>query len=69
VLVGQPAITVAWIEKQLGVSNTAARRAVEQLATAGVITETTDRRRDRVFVARDIIDILDEFAARAGRRG
>ncbi|MFZ0530769.1 MAG: Fic family protein, partial [Propionicimonas sp.] len=69
VLVGQPAITVAWIEKQLGVSNTAARRAVEQLATAGVITETTDRRRDRIFVARDVIDILDELAARAGRRG
>lgn len=69
VLVGQPAITVAWVEKQLGVSNTAARRAVEQLAAAGVITATTDRRRDRVFIARDVIDILDEFAARAGRRG
>lgn len=68
-LVGQPAITVAWVQEQLGVSNTAARRAVDQLTSAGVITETTDRRRDRVFVARDVIDILDEFAARAGRRG
>lgn len=69
VLVGQPAITVGWVEKHLGVSNTAARRAIEQLTGAGVITETTDRRRDRVFVARDVIEILDEFAARAGRRG
>lgn len=68
-LVGQPAITVAWVQEQLGVSNTAARRAVDQLTAAGVITETTDRRRNRVFVARDVIDILDEFAARAGHRG
>lgn len=69
VLVGQPAVTVVWVEERLGVSNTAARRAVDQLTAAGVIFETTDRRRNRVFVARDVIDILDEFAARTGRRG
>lgn len=69
VLVGQPAVTVAWVQQHLGVSNTAARRAVEQLATAGILAETSDRRRDRVFVARDVVDILDEFAERAGRRG
>lgn len=69
VLVGQPAITVAWVQHHLRVSNTAARRAVDQLATTGILTETSDRRRDRVFVAREVIDILDEFAERAGRRG
>lgn len=68
VLLGQPAITIAWVQEQLGVSNTAARRAVDQLTAAGIITETTDRRRDRVFIARDVIDILEEFAVRAGRR-
>ncbi len=69
VLVGQPAITVAWVQQHLEVSNTAARRAVEQLTTAEILAETSDRRRDRVFVAREVIDILDEFAERAGRRG
>lgn len=68
VLIGQPAINIAYVENKLGVSNTAARRAVEQAAGAGILTETTDRRRDRVFLARDVVDVLDEFSERAGRR-
>lgn len=68
VLIGQPAINVAWVEQKLHVSNTAARRAVEQSVAAGILTATTDRSRDRVFVAREVVDILDEFAERAGRR-
>jgi Fic family protein len=68
VLIGQPAINVAYVELKLAVSNTAARRAVEQAVTAGILVETSDRKRDRVFLARDVIDVLDEFSERAGRR-
>jgi hypothetical protein len=51
------------------VSKTAARRAVDQAVSAGILTETSDRKPNRVFVAHDVIAILDEFAERAGRRG
>lgn len=67
-LIGQPAISVGYVERQLAVSNTAARRAVEQAVSAGILSESTDRKRNRVFVAHGVIDILDEFAERAGRR-
>ena len=68
-LIGQPAVNVAYVQQKLGVSNTAARRAVEQAVTAGILFEATDRKRDRVYLARDVIDVLDEFSERAGRRG
>jgi Fic family protein len=67
-LIGQPAISVGYLERQLGVSKTAARRAVDQAGAAGILAETSDRKRNRVFVAHDVIAILDEFAERAGRR-
>lgn len=67
-LIGQPAVNVAFVERTLSVSNTAARRAVEQAVEAGVLVETTDRKRDRVFLAKDVVDLLDEFSERAGRR-
>jgi len=68
VLIGQPAVNVAFVEQKLEVSSTAARRAIEQAVAAGILTETSDRKRDRVFLAGEVIDILDEFAERAGRR-
>lgn len=67
-LIGQPAVSVAYIEQKLQVSNTAAPRAVEQAVAAGILVEGSDRKRDRVFPARDVIDVLDEFSERAGRR-
>lgn len=68
-LIGQPAVNIAYVQQTLGVSGTAARRTVDQAVDAGILSEATDRRRDRIWVARDVIDILDEFSERAGRRG
>lgn len=68
VLIGQPAVNLPFVEQALAVSQTAARRAIDQLAAAGIITESTDRRRNRVWIAHDVVDALDEFAERAGRR-
>jgi Fic family protein len=68
-LVRQPAITIRFVQEATGVSNPAAQNAVDQLLAAGIVTPATENQRNRVWIADGIIDALDEFAARAGRRG
>ena len=68
VLVGQPAVNLSFVQRKLDVSQTAARRAIDHLVLAGILAESTDRRRNRVWIAGDVVDALDEFADRAGRR-
>ena len=68
-LVSQPAVTIRFIQDSMGVSQPAAQNAVDQLVTAGVLVPASDNRRNRVWVANEVIAALDEFAARAGRRG
>lgn len=68
-LVSQPAVTIRFIRESTGVSQPAAQNAVDQLVGAGVLTPASDNRRNRVWVATDVIAALDDFAARAGRRG
>lgn len=43
-------------------------RAVRPLVDAGILTEFTGFTRNRTWEARQVSDVLDEFAARAGRR-
>ncbi len=68
-LVGQPAVTIRFIQESTAVSQPAAQNAVNQLVTAGVLTPASENRRNRVWVATEVIAALDDFAARAGRRG
>ncbi|TCC40689.1 Fic family protein [Kribbella speibonae] len=68
-LLSQPAVTVDHIQKHLEVSQPAARRAVDQLVEAGVLKQISTGKRDRVWIARDVITALDDFATRSGRRG
>lgn len=68
VLVGQPAVNLSFVQRKMDVSQTAARRAIDHLVLAGILAESTDRRRNRVWIAGDVVDALDEFADRAGRR-
>lgn len=67
-VVGQPAVTVASVSAALQVSEAAARRAVNQALTAGLLTATNDKQRNRVWIDGEVIDILNEFAGRSGRR-
>jgi len=67
-LIGQPAVTVASVAKSLGVSDTAASRAVNQAVDAGILKAISDKQRNRVWLDRQVIEVLNEFAARAGRR-
>lgn len=67
-LMRQPAVTVRWVQEHARVSQPAAQRAVDQLLEAGVLTPAGANRRNRVWVAEDVITALDDFAARLGRR-
>lgn len=59
-----PAVTY----EVIGVSAPAVNGALDQLAEAEIVRNQSGRSRNRVWVAGDIIDALDAFAARAGRR-
>lgn len=67
-LLNQPAVNVAYAETATGVALSAAQRGVEQLGEAEILTRTSGNQRNRVWIAQDVIDALDAFAERVGRR-
>lgn len=68
-LLNQPAVDVAHVEDVTGVALSAAQRAVEQLVEAGILERIGSNRRNRVWIAPEVIAALDAFAERVGRRG
>lgn len=46
----------------LGTSSTSAQRALAHLTEAGVLTERTDARRNRVWQHSGILGVLDAYA-------
>ena len=68
-LLNQPAVNVAYVEAVAGVALSAAQRAVEQLEEAGIVKRAGGGQRNRAWIAQDVIDALDAFAERVGRRG
>jgi len=68
-LLNQPAVSVPHVEQTLGVALSAAQRAVEQLQEAGILTRSGGGQRNRVWIASVVIDAIDGFAERVGRRG
>ncbi|NYG07885.1 Fic family protein [Phycicoccus badiiscoriae] len=68
VLISQPAITSALIQDHTNVSQPAADNAIRQLMEAGIVEKASGIQRNIVYLAKDVITALDEFAARA-RRG
>ena len=61
-LAENPFWTVTGAATRLGVAYTTAQRGIEALVRQGVLSPATTARRDRVFVARPILDILEEPA-------
>lgn len=60
-MLGQnPYCTIKEIAKRLKVAFTTAQRAVEKLEAQGIVAEVTDARRNRLYCAQDILDILEE---------
>ncbi|TDW81002.1 Fic family protein [Kribbella sp. VKM Ac-2566] len=68
-LLSQPAVTIAHVQQHLDVSQPAAQRAVDQLVEAEILKQISTGKRDRAWIAREVITVLDDFAARSGRRG
>jgi Fic family protein len=67
-----PFWTVNGLAARLGVAFTTAQRAIDQLESAGVVVLATEAKRNRVYCARAILDILDEppqLSGTQGRRG
>lgn len=67
-LLRQPAITVRTVQEAVGVSQPAAQNAVDELVRVEAVLPASQNRRNRVWLAVDVIDALDRFAERAGRR-
>ncbi len=67
-LVRQPVIDAATVAAELDLVPQNAQRAITPLVEAGVLTEFTGFRRNRMWQSREVLSALDDFAARAGRR-
>ncbi|MBI2462223.1 MAG: Fic family protein [Candidatus Rokubacteria bacterium] len=61
-LAANPFLTVKGAAKRLGVAFTTAQRAVARLEQLGIVVEVSRAKRDRVYCAKAILDILEEPA-------
>ncbi|MDO5727875.1 MAG: Fic family protein [Bowdeniella nasicola] len=68
ILLRQPVIDSAAASTQLGISAVNAQVAINRLVDAGVLIQISNGRRNRIWLAKDVVRVLDEFGARAKRR-
>jgi Fic family protein len=61
-ITGNPFVTAKGAAETLGIAFTTAQRAIDVLVTHRILAQTGDARRDRVYCARALLDILDEPA-------
>lgn len=61
-LTANPFITVGGASKELGIAFTTAQRQIDWLVRHKIVEQTDDARRGRVYVARKLLEILDEPA-------
>lgn len=62
-LVAQPIVNARYLVERFTMSGPTAQRALAQLSDAGVLTERTGLRRDRVWQHTGILTVLDAYAA------
>jgi Fic family protein len=68
-LPAEPVIDVRRAAEIAGVTYEAARLAVEELVDTGVLHAISGRKRDRLYEARDVFDLVDEFERRLATPG
>ena len=61
-LAANPFMTIRGAAAQLKLAFTTVERAVERLERAGILRPVSDAKRDRVYCARALLDILEEPA-------
>lgn len=59
-IASNPFLTVRGAEAKLNVAYNTVMRAIAKLQELGVLSQVTQAKRDRVFCARGILDILEE---------
>ena len=57
--VGNPFRTVGGVARELGVAYTTSRRALDRLEEAGIVSPVGSAKRNRVYCARDMLEILE----------
>ena len=67
-LLRQPVVTAASLGRELGIPASNVYRAIQPLIDAGVLVEFTNKKRNKLWRAPDVLMVLDAFATRAGRR-
>lgn len=55
-----PFCTVKMISEKLRIAFTTAQRAIRKLEELKILTQTSERKRDKVYCAKEILDILEE---------
>lgn len=68
VLFRHPVVSAGLVADEIGVEPTNVYRVLQPLVDGGVLVEFTDKKRNRLWRAPDVLEALDRFAARAGRR-
>lgn len=67
-LTRRPVVNAALLAQELAIDSTNAHRYLTPLANAGILIETTNRTRNRVWRSPEVLAAVDAFAERAGRR-
>jgi Fic family protein len=65
----QPVIDVKWVQNALGITNTATRHAVDRLETIGIVKQVKDQKRNVLYQADEVTEIMDDFGKSIGTRG
>ncbi len=68
-LTRRPVMNAALLAQELGIETTNAHRYLNPLTQAGILIETTNGPRNRVWGSPEVLAAIDAFAERAGRRG
>lgn len=69
ILIRQPVVDTARICHELGLSQVNARHALDRLEEDGILLSAQISKGRRAWRAPEILELLDEFSERAGRRG
>ncbi|PFG20812.1 Fic family protein [Serinibacter salmoneus] len=68
-VIAQPVLDVPYLQQHLQVAYTSAAGAIQTMTEAGILLPSVvGRRRNRVWHAPEVLEALDDFAERAGRR-
>ena len=66
--IAHPGLNSDIVGRELHVAPPTAFRALDALVERGVLKAANSQRRNRIWLAEPVLNALDDFAARAGRR-